>query len=159
MENGKNLSSGAVLHPIKQRVMNRRVFLKEMHKPVLLTCAICMGACTKEDPVPDPGTPPSNSRLTVDLGAELLAIGAFVTGPNVIVVRLAAGNVPSSFVAVQRACTHQGTDVNWNGSTREFVCPNHGARFNTSGVNVGGQSTSALPRYSISIQGNTLTVS
>ncbi len=139
--------------------MDRRLFLKEMHKPVLLTCAICMGACTKESIIPDPDNPPGNSRLTVDLSAELLTIGTFVTGSNVIVVRLAAGNTPDSFVAVQRACTHQGTDVNWNAGAKEFVCPNHGARFNTSGANIGGQQTSALPKYTISVQGSILTVS
>ena len=140
--------------------MDRREFFNEMKKPVILTCAFCLGAaCTQESVTPDTGGNTGRARLTVDLNTALQTVGSFVTGTNVILVRLAAGNVPSSFVALQRECTHQGTNVNWNAGANEFICPNHGARFNTSGANIGGQPTAALPRYNIAISGTTLTVS
>ena len=140
--------------------MDRRTFIQELRVPVLATCAICLGSCAKDDittPGNNTGGNTTNS-FKVDLTKELQAVGSFIFNDKIIVVRLAAGSVPSSFVALQRACTHQGTDVNWNASKNEFVCPNHGARFNTSGQNIGGQSTSALPVYAISISGTTLSV-
>jgi cytochrome b6-f complex iron-sulfur subunit len=100
----------------------------------------------------------TTNSFKVDLTKDLQAVGSFIFNDKIIVVRLATGSVPSSFVAIQRACTHQGTEVNWNASKNEFICPNHGARFNTSGQNIGGQSTGALPVYAISISGTTLSV-
>ena len=142
--------------------MNRRTFIHELRVPVLATCAICLGSCAKESDITTPGgnSPggTTSNSFKVDLTKDLLTVGAFVFNDKIIVVRLAAGNASSSFVALQRACTHQGTDVNWNASKNEFICPNHGARFNTSGQNIGGQSTSALPSKKVSISGNTLSV-
>ena len=141
--------------------MDRRTFIQELRVPVLATCAICLGSCAKDD-ITAPGGGNTGGNTTnsfkVDLTKELQAVGSFIFNDKIIVVRLATGSVPSSFVALQRACTHQGTDVNWNASKNEFICPNHGARFNTSGQNIGGQSTSALPVYAISISGTTLSV-
>lgn len=48
----------------------------------------------------------------------------------------------ASFTAVSLICTHQGTTVNLNGSG--FLCPNHGARFASTGQWQGGQPTSSL---------------
>lgn len=148
-----------------EKIMDRRTFIQELKLPVLATCAICLGACAKDDSLTPGGNTGGNqgggnvtNSFKVDLTKELLAIGSFVFNDKIIVVRLASGNVPDSFVALQRACTHQGTDVNWNASKNEFVCPNHGARFNTSGQNIGGQSTSALPKFAVTIAGTTLSV-
>jgi len=145
--------------------MDRRTFIQELKLPVMATCAICLGSCAKED-ITTPGggntggnnTGGNTTNFKVDLTKDLLAVGSFVFNDKIIVVRLASGSVPTSFVALQRACTHQGTEVNWNASKNEFICPNHGARFNTSGQNVGGQSTGALPSYTVSISGTTLSV-
>ena len=149
-----------------EKKMDRRTFIQELRLPVLTTCAVCLGACSKDDSLSPGGNStggnPTGGNATtsfkVDLTKDLLAIGSFVFNDKIIVVRLAAGSVPSSFVALQRACTHQGTDVNWNASKNEFICPNHGARFNTSGQNIGGQSTSALPAFAVTISGTTLSV-
>lgn len=147
--------------------MDRRTFIQELKLPVMATCAICLGSCAKDE-ITTPGGGNTGgstggntggnttSSFKVDLTKELQAIGSFIFNDRIIVVRLATGSVPSSFVALQRACTHQGTDVNWNASKNEFICPNHGARFNTSGQNIGGQSASALPVFAISISGTTL---
>lgn len=153
----------------RKKIMDRRTFIQELKLPVMATCAICLGSCAKEE-ITTPGGGGNTggstggntggnttSSFKVDLTKELQAIGSFIFNDKIIVVRLATGSVPSSFVALQRACTHQGTDVNWNASKNEFVCPNHGARFNTSGQNIGGQSASALPAYAITIAGTTLT--
>lgn len=150
-----------------KKTMDRRTFIQELKLPVMATCAICLGSCAKDE-ITTPGGGNTGgstggntggnttSSFKVDLTKELQAIGSFIFNDRIIVVRLATGSVPSSFVALQRACTHQGTDVNWNASKNEFICPNHGARFNTSGQNIGGQSASALPVFAISISGTTL---
>jgi cytochrome b6-f complex iron-sulfur subunit len=36
--------------------------------------------------------------------------------------------------ALSAICTHMGCIVGWNGATRQFDCPCHGANFNTDGV-------------------------
>lgn len=149
---------------LKKTIMDRRTFIQELKLPVMATCAICLGSCAKEEiTTPGGGSTGGNTggnttnSLNVDLTKELQAVGSFIFNDKIIVVRLATGSVPASFVALQRACTHQGTDVNWNASKNEFICPNHGARFNTSGQNIGGQSASSLPVYAITIAGTTLT--
>ena len=48
----------------------------------------------------------------------------------------------STFVALGMACTHQGTKVNIQGQV--FVCPNHGARFNSTGAVTQGPANRAL---------------
>ena len=140
--------------------MQRREFLGSLTSPVVAACAVCMAACSKS------GSGTSNSgtsgavaaNFTVDLGTKLLNVGDSVVVSGVIVARLVAGNTPSSFVAVQQSCTHEGTAINYVASNKTFLCPNHGALFNTAGANIGGQSTSALKVYTINITGSTLTV-
>lgn len=77
---------------------------------------------------------------------------------GVIIVRLAAGNVMSSFTAVQVACTHEGTSINYNASAQNFICPNHGSTFTTSGVVTLGPAATSLKKYDISINGTVMTV-
>jgi len=140
--------------------MERREFLGSLTGPVVAVCAVCMGACSKSsDGSSNTGSIAGGSaNFTVDLGTQLIAIGSSFASNGVLIARLAAGNTPASFVAVQQACTHQGTSINYVSSNHTFLCPNHGAEFSTSGANVGGQSTSALKVYSISITGTTMTV-
>jgi hypothetical protein len=48
-----------------------------------------------------------------------------------------------------------------SGTSVPFVCPVHGAQFNASGANVGGQRTGSLRTYSTSYDAatNTVTIS
>ena len=39
----------------------------------------------------------------------------------------------STYRAFERACTHAGTNVDWQAGSGDFLCPNHGARFNAQG--------------------------
>ena len=140
--------------------MQRREFLESITGPVVAACAVCMGACSKS------ATSSGNSgnsgavaaNFTVNLGSSLLNVGDSLAISGVIIARLATGNSPSSFVAVQQSCTHEGTNINFVPSNKTFLCPNHGAIFNTSGANTGGQSTGALKVYNIAVSGTTLTV-
>jgi len=140
--------------------MKRREFLGTLTAPVAVACTACMAAaCSKSNegggnaPIP-----PSNVNFTINLSTQLLAVGSSLSQSGVIVARLAAANQPSSFVAVQESCTHQGTNINFSANNNQFICPNHGAIFNTSGANVGGQQTGPLKVYTVAVSGTTLTV-
>lgn len=140
--------------------MERRAFLESLTGPVVAVCAVCMGACSKSADSTNTagGTSTATANFTVDLGSQLSTVGSSVAVNGVLVVRLATGSVASSFVAVQQACTHQGTSINFVPASNIFLCPNHGAQFNTAGANVGGQSTTALKVYNVAVSGSTLTV-
>jgi Rieske Fe-S protein len=51
----------------------------------------------------------------------------------------------STFVALSRICPHAGSTV--NSASFGFLCPGHGAEFDFSGHNIGGQRTSNLTSY------------
>ena len=145
--------------------MERRAFLGSLTGPVIVACAVCMGACSKSGS--SPSTPPTGgtpgpgggpANFTIDLSNSLTTVGSSLVQSGVIVVRLAAGNAPASFTAVQVACTHQGTAINFNQASNNFVCPNHGSTFSTSGAVTLGPASSSLQKYNISIAGNTMTV-
>ena len=140
--------------------MQRRVFLGSLTGPVAAVCAVCMGACSKSgSSTTNNGTTTASANFTIDLGTQLLAVGSSVAANGVLIARLSSGNSPSSFVAVQQACTHQGTSINYVSANQTFLCPNHGAIFNSAGANTGGQSTAALKVYTVSVSGSTMTVS
>ena len=65
----------------------------------------------------------------------------------------------STFVALGMACTHQGTKVNIQGQI--FDCPNHGARYDSTGVVTRGPATRALASRNVAYDAalGTLTVS
>lgn len=144
--------------------MERREFLGNLSGPVVAVCAVCLGACSKSsDSVnpssPNPGSPtPPTGSVTIDLASNLTTIGSSIVTGGIIVVRLSNGNTPSSFTAVQVACTHQGTSINFDAANNRFVCPNHGSIFTTSGAVTLGPASSALKQFTISIAGNTMTL-
>jgi cytochrome b6-f complex iron-sulfur subunit len=140
--------------------MKRREFLGTLTAPVAVACTACLAAaCSKSSEGSNNApTPPSNVNFTINLNTQLVAVGSSLSQSGVIVARLASGNQPSSFVAVQESCTHQGTNINFSAANNQFICPNHGAIFNTSGANVGGQQTAPLKVYTVAVSGTTLTV-
>lgn len=137
--------------------MERRKFIGTLSAPVVAACAVCMGACSKSSSGGN-GTGGGSANFTVDLGSNLLTVGSSLVQSGVIVVRLATGNIPASFTAVQVACTHEGTSINFNAAQNKFICPNHGSTFSTSGSVTLGPATTNLKSYNISISGNTMTV-
>jgi Rieske Fe-S protein len=78
---------------------------------------------------------------------------------GVIVVRLASGATASAFTAVQVNCTHEGTSINYNAQAGQFICPNHGSTFTTSGAVTLGPAAKALKLYSVVVTGTSLRVS
>ncbi len=144
--------------------MDRKEFLSTFGFGLAAVCAGgCLASCSKGDPdSPSEGNPPTPSpgaiNFNVDLANEIKNVGESVVKSGVIVVRLATGTAPGSFTAVQVACTHQGTAIDYNASIGNFVCPNHGSQFTTAGAVINGPATTSLKKYKIAITGNTMTV-
>lgn len=144
--------------------MKRDQFLSRLGIGVAAVCVGCaFGSCGKSGDSASPAgvaapAPGSGTVFTADLGNELTGVGQTKAVNGVILVRLAAANVPSSFSAVQIACTHQGTSINYSTSQGIFICPNHGSEFGTAGNVILGPATTALQKYTVNISGTILTV-
>lgn len=144
--------------------MERKEFLSKLGIGFAAVCVGCgvaaCGSSKSNDPTPDDDGNNNNGDLfTVNLANELTAVGQSKVSNGVIVVRTAAGNSANSFTAVQVACTHQGTAINYNNAQGRFICPNHGSQFSTSGAVLVGPATTALKEYNVAVNGSTLTVS
>jgi len=93
--------------------------------------------------------------FTVDVSSGSLATnGGFMVSNGVIIARTNSG----SFLAVAAACTHEGTNINYNPSGNNFICPNHGAQFDSTGNVTQGPASNNLTRYNTTLTGNSLRV-
>jgi cytochrome b6-f complex iron-sulfur subunit len=126
--------------------------------------AVCMGSCSKStESTTTPGQPtqpttPTNANITLDLtqpaNASLAAPGGYIYTGGIIVAKTISG----SFIAVSQACTHQGTNVQYEGTNQRFYCPGHGATFSDTGAVTNGPATTALKQFKTSLSGNILTI-
>jgi cytochrome b6-f complex iron-sulfur subunit len=135
--------------------MDRKSFLAQVGfgAAALLvpSCMAGLAGCSKSDNI----TPPSNVDFTLDVSSgSLSSNGGFIVKDGVIVARTNTG----TFIAVSAACTHQGTTVNYGSSTNSFICPNHGARFDASGLVIQGPAVTSLRAYKTVLTGNSLRV-
>ncbi|AMR30356.1 hypothetical protein A0256_02455 [Mucilaginibacter sp. PAMC 26640] len=143
--------------------MERQEFLAKLGISLAAVCTGCslVGCGSKGNdpsPTPPPPAPGGGAMVTANLATELTAIGTSKVSNGVILVRIADGNTPASFTAVQVACTHQGTSINFNTTQGIFICPNHGSQFSTEGAVLLGPAASPLKHYTISVTGTSLTV-
>jgi Rieske Fe-S protein len=139
--------------------MERRKFFSTLGSPVLAACAVCMASCSKSSDSQATTPPPAGSiNLSIDLNSQLAAIGSSIVQNGVIITRLASVNTAASFTALQVACTHEGTAIQFEAGNNDFICPNHGSRFTTNGTVINGPATKDLKKYTIQISGNTMTI-
>ncbi len=137
--------------------MDRKDFLNKFTGGLALTCVSCMmAACSKEEDNGGGGN--GNPVLTLDLSAQLTAVGDFVASNGVIVVRTATGNQASSFKAFSNVCPHEAGTITYNKSTTVFTCSLHGATFNQTGAVTKGPATSGMSTKTVTVTGTTLTV-
>jgi cytochrome b6-f complex iron-sulfur subunit len=145
--------------------MERNEFLSKMGIGLVAVCAGCsLVACGGKgsNPSPSGGMPPpkgSGTVFTVDLSSQIPNVGDSTVSNGIILVRIAADNTVTAFTAVQVACTHQGTAINYNQGQGIFICPLHGSEFSKSGAVLVGPAALSLQKYNVAIDGNTLTVS
>lgn len=133
----------------------------------------CLSGCSKaSDPAPaviPPVTPPSGGGTTTVSGltgnnsiakgtidftlditdknfSDLAANGKALVSGDIIVARTKAGD----FLALAKACTHQGTTVDYVADTNIFNCSNHSSQFNADGSVKNAPATAALKSYKTS---------
>lgn len=148
--------------------MERNDFIKSLGLGIALVCTgSCISGCGSKGSDPQPnnpaaGGPPAGTTANVDLGTQLLTIGASLTVNGILFIRTAAGNVASSFAVTQAVCPHQGGALNWIQANNYIQCTLHASRYTSAGAilaqpNDGG-TTSALKVYTPTVSGNTLSV-
>ena len=143
--------------------MEREEFLSKLGLGVLLACTGCeLVSCSKKGDASPSGqsapAPGSGTVFTVDLSNSMLNIGDVKVASGVILARIAAGNTASSFTAVQVACTHEGTSINYNQNQSIFICPLHGSQFSQTGQVLMGPAAMPLQKFTVSVTGNIATV-
>jgi len=98
---------------------------------------------------------PTSVDFTLDISTGSLAVDkGFLVTNRIVVARVDA----TTFLAVSAACTHEGTNVNYVGSSNSFHCPNHGANFSSQGVHLNGPGSANLKQYNVALTGNSLRV-
>jgi Rieske Fe-S protein len=121
----------------------------------MAAAAAALAACGGSTSV----TAPSSVGLSVKVSdyATLATIGGVAlvnaNGSPIAVVRTGA----TTFVALSRVCPHKGTTVNV--TANGFLCPNHGATFNSTGTWTGGERTSNMRSYTTTYDSVTGTIS
>ncbi|GHB55737.1 QcrA and Rieske domain-containing protein [Persicitalea jodogahamensis] len=160
----------------EQNTVSRGAFLRSMGLSTSALMAFyCMGttlsSCSTKDDDPTP-TPPGGSAavtgtttggginfnvdLTSDDFKKLKTTGEFSIIGDTIVIATANKN----YVALSKACTHQGTTVNYRSASTDILCPNHGSEFKLDGTVQKGPATSPLTVFktTLSADGNSLNV-
>lgn len=128
--------------------MNRKDFIANVgFGAVALLAAQCGIGCNKQN------TTAVDFTLDVSTGA-LSQSGGYLINNGVIVAKTLTGD----FIAVSAACSHEGTSVRYSSSGNNFVCPSHGATFNSSGSVTKGPANTSLTQYKTALSGNTLRV-
>lgn len=143
--------------------IGRRAFVSQA--TLAAAAALLAEACGTGvwEPLAPPGTtvaiPSGGLSFKLADYPALAAVGGVVSvsataGIPLAIVRTGV----TTFVAVGLTCPHQGTIV--NASSSGFTCPNHGARFATTGVWTGGQATANLATYPVTFSSTagTLTI-
>jgi cytochrome b6-f complex iron-sulfur subunit len=138
--------------------MDRKDFLSQVGVGAAAFLApICLGGiagCGKSSNDSTPSAP-SNVDFTLDVSSGALASnGGFLVSQGILVARTNAG----AFLAVSAACTHEGTSVTYNAANNNFVCPNHGAKFSSTGMVTLGPATTNLKSYNTSLTNSTLRI-
>ncbi len=134
-----------------------------------------MSSCGSKSDDPSPGgngngdgisgTTTGNAvNFTIDLTngtySPLKTAGAYRVIGDVLV----AFTTNSTYVALSKACTHEGFTLRYRDSSNDIFCSNHGSEFTIAGAVQKrpdtGDNISALKVYKISLSsdGNTLTV-
>ena len=144
-----------------KEIINRSQFMRELGLSsaalmafycigtTLTACSNATDAPTPVSPAPKPNPAPNPTvtgltgnaetgkgkidfalDLTADSYKKLKTEGEFVLVGDVIVANV-KGN---KFVALSKACTHEGTAVQYRLASDDFWCSNHGSIFNTTGT-------------------------
>lgn len=135
--------------------MDRKAFLSQVGFGVaavfIPACIGGLSGCKKSDT----GTPASSVDFTLDTSTGSLATnGGYLITQGILIAKTNSG----TFLAVSAACTHEGTSVNYFASSNNFICPNHGAHFDSNGNVTQGPASSNLKKYNTALTGTSLRI-
>lgn len=134
--------------------MTRKEFISQVGTGAALlllpACITGLSSCKKKNK-----STTKSIDFTIDVSSGALSQnGGSLIKDGVIVARTNSG----SFIAVDSACTHEGTTINYVASSNSFSCPNHGAKFDSAGEVTQGPAGKALKQYNTQLSGNSLRV-
>ena len=133
--------------------MERKDFLQKfaVGGSLLLASPMLFNACKDDDEGPE-GT-------TIDLSdtafSALQEVGGFAYAGDIIVIRTGE----NTYVALSKICTHEGCTVGYDPSNNLLPCPCHGSVYAISGAVINGPAQNSLHIYTVSKQGDMLTIS
>ncbi len=121
---------------------------------------LTLSSCEKNDPDPDNGSNNNDDSgpLTIDLSqsanSDLNNDGGYVIKGNIIII-----NADGTFIALSSVCTHNSCTVSYSAANDNLPCPCHGSIFSTTGSVIQGPANSPLKQYTVSREGDILTIS
>ncbi|MCY1720872.1 Rieske (2Fe-2S) protein [Prolixibacteraceae bacterium Z1-6] len=142
-------------------MMERKEFIKKfaVSGSILLTAPVLFNSCSDEGEDMEPTNPDNSKDIIIDLNAASSAnlgnVGGYIYSGSIIVFRTGETN----YMALSKACTHQGCDVEYNHASGNVPCPCHGSKYTTAGVVTEGPATRNLTKYNVVKSGNTLKIS
>lgn len=145
--------------------MERQEFLKSLGLGFATVCAgACLASCGGGDDTSTPGNtnpppttnpPPVTGNTATASLSNLATVGSSTKVGAVLFFRIAAGDMPSSFVATEAQCPHQAGNLNWIQSQDLIRCDLHSATFQKNGTTisqpVGGGNARNLKIYSTTV--------
>jgi len=135
--------------------MERKDFLK---KTIALCGLSLIPAAVIESCSKSTNSAPTNVNFTLDLTVAannaLNSVGGSLNANGVIVICTGSG----AYTALSASCTHEGCTVSYDKTSTHLVCPCHGGVFSNTGAVVSGPPPSALTKYTVTKNGNVLTV-
>ncbi len=141
--------------------MKRKQFIRNiaLGGSVLITAPMVFNSCSKSDDVPEDNTGNDTTEgVTVDLTnadySDLETVGGFAYKGNIIIIR----STDTVYLAFSKVCTHQSCTVTYDAASNQMPCPCHGSVFSIDGGVVNGPAPSALTKYTVTKEGNTLTI-
>jgi len=101
----------------------------------------------------------SGRTVTVPIGAgsALASTGAMAITQTSIGSFLLARTSASSLTVLTAVCTHEQSTINLSDGGSNFVCPNHGSTFTSSGAVVKGPANRSLQQFPATISGDNAT--
>ena len=139
--------------------MNRRELLRNVAagSVTLIVVPAALSSCTKEEIDPNDKPDPDPKTLTIDLTDDkynsLLPDGGFYIEDSIIVI-----NTGDGFIALSSQCTHQNCRLSYNHDNGNLPCPCHGSIFSTTGSVLQGPANASLKKYTVSQEGDVLTI-
>jgi len=138
--------------------MERRRFFRNfaVGGSLLLTAPVLFNSCSDDSSDDDNN---NNNGNTVDLTdpayASLKTVGGFAYKGDIIIIR----SSDTVYLALSKVCTHSQCTVTYNSTNKDIPCPCHGSKFTTTGAVITGPAASPLKKYSVTQNGNILTIS